>query len=259
VLVTSPLDVLDSYASAFRDLINARVWQASEPPHKALRLSSEDDWSFICVAMDVVEDASLAIGNVLRFSLSGPTKYDETGEKYLRLYGLLSATYMQQEAITKLYRLMNCADPKKVEERVHALRIRVLRHQLASHSVDFRDPNGGKNRAYVPIRIGLRDFTCDVTENRGDGSFTVALDDATNEHCVALADILDAVYEKSIGTIFRGQDSKVSEFTAALADLRNIRSGRLMILRSGSGDSSLGVRIRLVAMEKGSDSTEETA
>jgi hypothetical protein len=164
---------------------------------------------------------------------------------------------VQQEAVTKLYRLMNCVDPKKVEERIHALRIRVLRHQLASHSVDFRDPSGGTNTAYVPIRIGLRDFTCDVTKNRGDGSFTVALDEATNEHCVALTDILDAVYEKSIGTIFRGQDTKASKFTAALADLRNIRSGRLVILRSLSTDTSPGVRIGLVAMEKDGSSTEE--
>jgi hypothetical protein len=46
------------------------------------------------VAMDVIGDAALALKNFLRFSLDGPTRYEDLGERYLRLYGLLSATYL---------------------------------------------------------------------------------------------------------------------------------------------------------------------
>jgi hypothetical protein len=45
--------------------------------------------------MDIVGDASLAMYNFAEFSLDGPTKYEDTGERYLRLYGLLSAVYIQ--------------------------------------------------------------------------------------------------------------------------------------------------------------------
>ena len=79
------------------------MWGTNESPEKALRLNAPSDWEFICVAMDVVGDAALALGSFLRFSLDGPTRYEDVGEKYLRLYGLLSATYVQQEAIIKLY------------------------------------------------------------------------------------------------------------------------------------------------------------
>ena len=34
-----------------------------ESAAKALRLKDDRDWDFVCVAMDVVGDASLAIGN----------------------------------------------------------------------------------------------------------------------------------------------------------------------------------------------------
>src|SRR5262245_49945610 len=91
------LNNLNLYADAFRDMVNARVGWRGEPG-TLLKLEKELDWSFLCVAMDILDDASLAIGNVLKFDLDGPTRYDDSGEKYLRLYGLLGATYGQQRA-----------------------------------------------------------------------------------------------------------------------------------------------------------------
>ena len=140
------IDTLDAYATAFRELINNKVWERDERPHSLLQLTKEDDWSFVCVAMDIVEDASLAIKDFLRFGLNGPTKYDSVGERYLRLYGVLSASYIQQEATRKLFALMNCPSPKELKACFDALEIRKLRHQLASHGVDFLDHNAKATR-----------------------------------------------------------------------------------------------------------------
>ncbi len=63
--MNSPNTILESYVSAFRDLVNARVWGRAESPAKALRLLGDRDWNFICVAMDVVGDASLAVHGLL--------------------------------------------------------------------------------------------------------------------------------------------------------------------------------------------------
>src|ERR1700731_3985821 len=93
------LPLLDKYANAFRELINATVQCSPKPLKELLRLNSSADWEFLCAAMDIIGDASTAIDNVQRFGLSGPTKHNDTGEKYLRLYGMLSAAYIQQEAI----------------------------------------------------------------------------------------------------------------------------------------------------------------
>lgn len=84
------LQIVERYAEEFRALVNARVWRSDESPTKALRLNCEEDWSFISVAMDVVGDAAYALDNFLKFGLDGPTKYDNTGEQYLRLYGMLT-------------------------------------------------------------------------------------------------------------------------------------------------------------------------
>lgn len=81
------LDVVESYGSVFRDLINAKVQPTKLAIRKVLKLSKDDDWSFLCSAMDIIGDACRAIDDFLRFGLDGPTKYDETGERYpIRAY-----------------------------------------------------------------------------------------------------------------------------------------------------------------------------
>lgn len=249
--MTSPLELLQNYGDAFRDLVNARVWAKDESPEKSLRLSSRDDWEFICVAMDVIGDAALAVSNFLRFSLNGPTRYDDVGERYLRLYGLLSATYLQQEAALKLYMLMNCPNPRNIKARFNGLEIRTLRHQLASHSVDYLPPAGGKPQSFVPVRIGLNGFSCMVTSGRGSETRTLELDKAVSAHCSEMAQVLDLVYEKSIKTFFRGQASRLSEFQTKLDNLRFVRDGNLLFQ---AGDSANPVEIRIIFAEP-SDNT----
>jgi len=216
-----------------------------------LRLNDERDWGFICVAMDVVGDASLALDHFLRFSLDGPTRYDEVGERYLRLYGVLSAAYLQQEAVLKLYKLMNCTAPGTVQAEFSALEIRTVRHQLASHSLDFMSVKGSLTQkgspvqAFVPIRVGLSGYTCAITENRGDRSRTVDMKEAVNKHCLALISVLDRIYEKSFKTLYRGQQRRLAEFQKQLDDLRFVRDGN-MLLRTGKGRQKTEIRVVIV-------------
>lgn len=199
--------------------------------------------------MDVVGDASLAIDSFLKFSLDGPTRYEDMGERYLRLYGLLSAVYVQQQAVLKLYSLMNCPNPKGIQAEFNKLEIRTLRHQLASHSLDFLQPGESRTQAFVPVRIGLSGFSCMITENGGDTALTIKLDEAVKTHCVAVTSVLDRIYEKSVKTIFRGQLAKIAKFNKKLEDLRFVRAGNI-IIRGGKEEHEGGIReIRIVFTE----------
>lgn len=224
----SKISAVEAYSDAFRDLINDRVGWKGEPAKK-LRLSREDDWSFICVAMDILGDASLALHNFIEFGLDGPTKYDDTGEKYLRLYGLLSAAYIQQQAGLKAHKLMNCTMQKQLKAKADQLQIRNLRHQLASHSLDCLDPTEKTISAFVPIRIDLGAFNCTVSENRGDRSIPYNLRNAVAEHCDFMLDLLDALYEKSFKTLFKSNQVKLAEYASELESLRHHKAGRLVI------------------------------
>ncbi len=132
---------------------------------------------------------------------------------------------------------MNCPNPKDIKAEFNQLEIRTLRHQLASHSVDFVASRKEKPQAFVPVRMDLGGFSCTVTENRGDQSRTIKLDEAIIEHCKSVVSVIDRTYEKSIGTFFRGQDNKIEKFKKKLEDLRFERDGNI-IIRTNDRDQS---------------------
>ncbi len=113
--------ILMKYGTAFRELVNTVVLGSKKSVKSTLRLNGEKDWGFLCSAMDLVSDTASAIGNFLQFGLEGPTKYDNPGERYLRLYGVLNATYIQQAAILNLYRIVQVPNLKKAKKQVDSV------------------------------------------------------------------------------------------------------------------------------------------
>jgi hypothetical protein len=227
-VIKSQLDVLNSYAKAFRTLINEKVGSSSKTPRELLRLNKEEDWDYLCVAMDVVEDASAAIRNFLQFGLDGPTKYQDVGERYLRLYGLLSAAYNQQQAVLKLFNLMQVHGPTTIKNKLDRLVIRKLRHKLASHSTNYNNPETKESETYIPVRIGLEGFHCMYSPKRGKGLLSVDLKDAVEEHCRLLISVMDAMYEKASQTLYHDQRKKLAEYKERLEDLRIEKDGGIV-------------------------------
>ncbi len=221
------LELVESYGSTFRDLINAKVQPAKSTIRKVLKLSKDEDWSFLCSAMDIIGDASLAIDDFLRFSLDGPTKYDEVGERYLRLYGILTATYIQQEAVLKLYQLVNVPPAlKDGKTMIDQLEIRQLRHKLSSHGTNYRDKKG-TIETFIPIRMDLRGFNCGYFDNKAIEAYNVDLKEAISAHLETLVEMLDRILDKAISTFYKGQEAckDCKEFIGRLKELRIVREG----------------------------------
>jgi hypothetical protein len=227
------LKTVEEYSDAFRDMVNERVQWKSEPARR-LKLESDEDWSFVCVAMDILGDASLAIGNALRFGLDGPTKYDDVGERYLRLYGLLGATYSQQRAALKLHKLTSCPGVKQLQDKAKTLRATKLRHQIAAHSLDNMDEQGKVVAAFVPVRIDLGGFNCTVTKNRGDEMDAYDLLVAIEEHSLFVTEVMDIIYEKCAKTFFKNDSTRRLQHLKKLEELRVIRDGALVFNAGGT-------------------------
>jgi hypothetical protein len=228
-MVTS-LELLHKYAGTFRRLINSKVWGSSEKIKGLLKLNKDEDWDFLTAAMDVVDDASAAIGNVQQFGLAGPTKYNNGGEKYLRLYGLLSAAYVQQQAVLTIYRIMNVGSWRDLRERFNSLKLRQVRHKLSSHSTEYENHDTGIIEAYVPLRISLGDD--EITSVRYSSPLEheiINLSEAIESHLRLLISVLDETIEKAIKTFFKESKDKQSEFSSELSDLRVEKDGGFVI------------------------------
>ena len=226
----SQLDILNSYVSAFRQLINDNVVPTKKGIRETLRLNKDGDWDFLCTAMDIINDASAAIDHVQRFGLSGATKYNEMGERYLRLYGVLSATYIQQQAILEIYRIMRVPNPGDLKKQFNDLEIRVLRHKLAAHSTDYLNDDIGDIEAHIPVRFEIQDYVVKYMRYTGGyAEMTVDFVDAIGKHITMMIETMDRILEKSIGTLYKGRDKKRSEYNIQLDDLRIEKKGGMVI------------------------------
>ena len=75
--------------------------------------------TFLC-GIFLLEDTSDATDNYNKFGLDGPTKYENIGEKYLRLYGILNAAYMQFITCHEFYRMFKVSGHKKFKKESFA-------------------------------------------------------------------------------------------------------------------------------------------
>jgi hypothetical protein len=156
-------NIISQCANQIRFFVNAiypapedlKPWEVLD---KYFSIKTDNDWNILCSAMDLLEDTESAKENYMKFGLDGPTKYDEIGEKYLRLYGLLNALYLQKDAVIALLKYCNLSNLKKEKEEIENLKIIKLRHIAGSHTLNYKDYSNKKStntNAYFITRISL--------------------------------------------------------------------------------------------------------
>jgi len=122
---------------------------------KRLKINEKDHEVIISIYW-LLEDTELAINEFNKFQLQGPTRVqDNLGEKYLRLYGVLSAMILQKSAIIRLYELFQINNKKDIAAKMNSLKVVSLRHKISAHALDYVDGKMQKN--YRISRFSLND------------------------------------------------------------------------------------------------------
>lgn len=239
---------LHFYNDQYRELINGKAKRHDHEKEafsdfikNALKLNKADDWTFICSSMDIINDSLLGIENFIRFGMDGPTKYDDLGEKYIRLYGVLNATYIQQQALLNLYRISNTPNLAKVEKQVNSLIIREVRHKLGAHSVDYSNKETSKIESFVPVRLSLGGMHCEYYNNTTCSSSSINLGVALEQHISLMNDIYSSIYEKSAKTIYKSNPEKYEVLIDNISDGKVMRDGGIVIR------NTKGVRVFITA------------
>lgn len=87
-----------------REIINRNGYEFYEEYFK----NHLDDWNILCISMDTIGDTTLAVEYFKETGIG-----QDVGENYLKLYGLLQAIYLQQDAIKFLFQVIKkCFDEK---------------------------------------------------------------------------------------------------------------------------------------------------
>lgn len=106
---------------------------------KRLRFQKQTDWKRFRASVDLLDDTEYAIMSAFRYQL-GDMKVDnrDTGELFLRLYGVLNAVYLQMYAFKEIANLLNLENSNQVELDFKRLGIYRLRNIAAAHTVDYK-------------------------------------------------------------------------------------------------------------------------
>jgi len=203
---------------------------------QCLKLNKKEDWNYILASEDILEDSNEAISNFLRFGISGPTKYNDLGEKYLRLYGMLNATYLQQQAMCNLYKFFQCQDLRKKKEQIDTLEIVSIRHKLGAHSANYKDPETSEMHVFVPVRIELNDFECSYFNHYTDEYETVDLKSAIQNHLELMCSTYVEVVKKMILTIYKSNKDKCNELIKRVAPFERMLSGCGLMKNQQTGE-----------------------
>jgi hypothetical protein len=197
--------------------------------NQKLKFEKEDDWITLCSLIDVLGDTELAKENFLKYDLSGPTKIKDTGEQYLRLYGIVNAVYLQKSVILSFLELIKFHGKKQFVSKFSSLGIIKLRNIVGAHTVDFKD--GDQLNPHQISRGSLEHGPISARDSKG--KFTeYDLKKLLTEYNEFASDLLITAIEKFIKMAMGGQ--KLKEYNDRLGLVKGEQKGDIVIYPIGA-------------------------
>jgi hypothetical protein len=184
---------------------------------------------YSCASMDLMEDTALAIQHFERFKIEGTDRHDELGEKYLRLYGLLNAVYLQQNAALNMYEVFRVSSKSDLKSKIDTLGITQVRHKLASHTLNYEDFDNKGTDFFIIVRAELKGDKVAFQSYLTGKSNIVNLSELLNDHTEIMITALDNICEKSINTLYKTNPDKQTEFDQKLKLVRLERDGDVVV------------------------------
>lgn len=118
---------------------------------KVLKFEKNYDPDLFRACIDLLEDSQYAIDEVFKNGLI--TESNSHGEKYLRLYGVLNAYYLQLGAITDLVRLFNVDGQKQIRADLKSAKIIEVRNKLGSHTTSYLHAGEGEEPDFYRLAM----------------------------------------------------------------------------------------------------------
>ena len=187
-----------------------------------------DDYKRLRSCIDLVEDTEYAIIDYFTYKLRTCQKGQRFGEKYLRLYGLLNAIYLQVQAIIRVAELVKFPRKKAILIQMNELTILRVRHIAGAHTVNYLENNElglsstGKQMDYY--RITQMDLHPDGTRislvSGRNGFKQYNLNELVYEYALVSERILFEVVGKYIGSLCKHDPKTKSEFAKCMLSIK---------------------------------------
>ena len=185
------------------------------------KFDKSESWKFLTSCLDTIGDSQFAIIHFQNGKLENHKEFN-TGERYLILYGLLSAVYIQQQSIIKLAELFKLRDFNLIKDEFKTLKITELRHYISAHPVNFSGP--GKIESFKIDRSSMTDEKCVTVINENNNSIHFRIFEMITEYGFTAEMSLKKVGEKLIENLYKKSSSQ--KMKELLREMNKIKYSR---------------------------------
>jgi len=181
------------------------------------KFQTNESWSFLTSSLDTLGDSHFAIVSFLNNNIDNG-KIFNTGEKYLRLYGVLSSVYIHFRSVSTLAELtkVKTAD---LEKDYNKLDISFLRNAISAHPVSYE--LNGKKTNFKIARFSINDTgILNIVNNKNEFK-AYDLYKSINEYIRFAERTLKTVSKKNIEVRYKSSIDKKRELIDRLEELRS--------------------------------------
>lgn len=165
---------------------------------KKMKFQHPSDLKLLRSCIDLLEDTQSAINEVFNHGLS--TQNESLGEKYLRLYGVFNAYYLQMGAILDLARLFNLRNQDEIKRIIKSDKLIELRNKLASHTTNYDDQITNQKDFFRITQTSIKKWGSEISVVGKSGSEKINLIKLMNELSAKFETILDDIVRKELST-----------------------------------------------------------
>jgi len=188
-----------------------------EKVKELLKFENNKSWSFLISSLDTLGDSQFAIVSFLNHKIENHNNFN-TGEKYLRLYGVLSAIYIHHRSIATLADLVKIKN-NELENNFKDSKISFLRNAISSHPLNF--DNSGSKTNYKLARHSVNNRGQLILANMENKFKTYDLYRSINEYLSNSEFTLEKISKKLINNRYKFSKEKKKQL---LKELKKIKS-----------------------------------
>jgi len=182
------------------------------------RFCFDDDngWKFLVSALDCVGDSEFAITNFINTKIDNGRSFN-TDERYLRLYGILSAVYIQRQSILKLCELFKMDNLKLIKKDFDKLNITFLRHCISAHPMNY--DTSSEVVSYRVVRASMEPSGDLQIIDNSNSTKTYNIYDCISQYRIKAELILSALCEKVITNTYNSAPEKQEQLKSKLSKI----------------------------------------
>lgn len=165
------------------------------------------NWNVLMNSLYIFEDTELAKASFKRFMLQGPSRHEDVGERYLRLYGFLNLIYLQKNSVENLIEIFKVPNLKDIKKELNNLKLIDLRNKVASHPSNYISDRIETENKFFVYEISRYDLIADkILLLRDQEKFEeYDLDILINEFNKIIENLLNLTLTKFIKKKFKNQ------------------------------------------------------